>query len=605
MKMNWRLHRTWGRIHGALRPARPARARLTESSLTDRVAGFGRDEDGSLIIFGLMIMVLMLIIGGLGLDIERFETARTRLQNTADGAALHAASLTQEVDSEVLVYDYFNKAGVGSFIDDVRVSEAMNYKHVEVDADINVPTHWFNMLGIENLGTVVGSVAEESIGDVEISLVLDVSGSMGSNNKLWNLKNAAHDFVDAIYENTGDGSVSTSIVPYSTQVSAGPEILKYYNRTPISHETSHCLNFEDADFTDPAISTVDPVEQTLHFDPWTSNNFDPNDWRDREDFNMVCHDDGWRNILPYSQNTSQLKNYVSSLMSEGWTSIELGVKWGTAMLDPSFRPVVSGLIDESAVDGDFTGRPLAYNQADGLKVLVVMTDGENTEQYEMEDPYRSGASFVYAWRDEPDYYGNRDIFYSIWDGEGEPDPTAQTQTHMVETTERVCTRWSSWWGYTWCANYEYQTTYEEVEVEVLNWYVANGPEKGWRSTPYGGDDAWRLTWDQLWKDLPVRVFTDRYLSEMGGMGAERTAINNARHYIGTNEKNARTLDICAAAKSRDVYVYTIGFEAPWQAENLLEACATTPSHFFDVDGTEISQAFSAIAADINRLRLVQ
>ncbi|MDF0600141.1 pilus assembly protein TadG-related protein [Psychromarinibacter sp. C21-152] len=597
--MYWCLHRTWGladdtslsaaRVDGHPVPPR--------SAVAARLKTFRRDEDGSLIIFGLMIFTLMLIIGGLGLDLERFETARTKLQNTADGAALHAASLTQEVDSETLVNDYFSKAGVGRFIDDVRVSEALNYKHVEVDAAVNVPTHFFSWLGIENLGTVVGSVAEESIGDVEISLVLDVSGSMGSNSKLWNLKDAAGDFVDAIYGNSDEGAVSTSIVPYSTQVSAGPEIMQYFNRTPISHETSHCLNFADADFNDPAISTVDPVEQTLHFDPWTDEHdyWDPGDW-----MQVVCPQNSWKDILPYSQNTTQLKNYVNAFQATNWTSIELGVKWGAALLDPAFRPVVSGLINDNVVDDDFSGRPLAYNQADGLKVLVVMTDGQNTEQYEMEDPYRSDSSFVYAWQDSSNNY-----YYSIWDGEGEPDPAAQYQTHMEEHTERVCTNWASWWGFTWCTNYEYETTYEEVTVEVLNWYVANGPEKGWRATPYGGDDAWRLTWDQLWNKVPVEVFTDEFLAEMGGMSTERSAIKSARNYIQGSEKDTRTLAICSAAKAQNVYIYAIGFEAPSQAEDLLEACATTPSHFFDVDGTEISQAFSAIAADINRLRLIQ
>ena len=59
----------------------------------------------------------------------------------------------------------------------------------------------------------------ESIGNVEISLVLDVSGSMRNNNRLVNLKRAAKEFVQTMDDNTEDGKMSISIVPYSTQVS--------------------------------------------------------------------------------------------------------------------------------------------------------------------------------------------------------------------------------------------------------------------------------------------------------------------------------------------------------------------------------------------------
>ena len=84
----------------------------------------------------------------------------------------------------------------------------------------------------------------------------------------------------------------------------------------------------------------------------------------------------------------------------------------------------------------------------------------------------------------------------------------------------------------------------------------------------------------------------------------RSAIKNSLDYVSGSTKDTRLLNICNAVKAEDVYVYTIGFEAPSTSETLLQNCATTASHYFDVEGTQISQAFSAIAADINRLRLV-
>lgn len=582
-------------------PRSPRNGRLHKIALFSRA--FRRNEDGGLIIFSMMMFVLMLLIAGMSLDIERFETARTKLQNTADSAALAAASLTQTVPSQEIVNDYFAKADMGDFIEDVHVTSALNYKNVVVEADINVPTHFFNMIGINNLATLVDSTAEESIGDVEISLVLDVSGSMGSNSKLSNLKTAANDFIDAIYEDTADGSVSISIVPYSTQVSVGPDILSHFTDRDVEHDYSHCINWESGDFSSVAIDFDAPVEQTLHLDARTDDNWG---WSANNDlWYRECPDYGWTDILVMSENITQLKNYINAFSATDWTSIELGVKWGAALLDPSFQPVVADLVASGDADADFADRPMSYEEADGLKVLVVMTDGQNTDQYSMNEPYRTGQSDTYVFYDQWDR-----PYYSIWGGDGEPVTTVQYET--VIETESVCIDWRYVYRkgrWRWRC-YDWETTYTEVERPVMNWYLANdyssdGVSDGWRSTPYGGENATRMTWAQLWAEVPVYVFTDDYLRNMGGQTTQRDAIEAAVDYADISTKDPNTLSICSAAKANGVLIYAIGFEAPVNSELLLESCATTPSHFFDVDGAEISQAFSAIAADINRLRLIQ
>ena len=70
-------------------------------------------------------------------------------------------------------------------------------------------------------------------------------------------------------------------------------------------------------------------------------------------------------------------------------------------------------------------------------------------------------------------------------------------------------------------------------------------------------------------------------------------------------KNNRTKDICDAAKASGAIVYTIGFEAPYSGRQVLMNCASSDAHFFDVNGTEIADAFSSIATSIRKLRLTQ
>ncbi|MEM6693356.1 MAG: pilus assembly protein TadG-related protein [Pseudomonadota bacterium] len=551
------------------RPINPPQSRRAALLSKKRLAKFERDEEGSFIIFSLMMFTLMLLVAGISLDIERFETARTKLQNTADAAALAAASLTQNhFPKQEIVEDFFEKANMGTFLEDIDIDTAINATRVTVEADVNVPTHFFNMIGVNNLATRVTSVAAEAIGDVEVSLVLDVSGSMGSNNKLTNLKNAADEFIDAMYLSAAPGSVSISVVPYATQVSAGPEILQHFTSLNAAHDESHCLNMSQ--FNTTALSPTDSARQTLAFDPWTRHNqgFSPlhSLWR------VVCRSEDWLDILPFSEDINELKDYINAFQATDWTSIELGVKWGAALLDPAFRPVVDALIDDNVVGSAFSGRPSNFDQADALKVIVVMSDGQNTEHWEMKDPYRTGDSFVYV------YYDNNDRpYFSIWDGNGEPNPNVQ---------------------------------FDSDGDPINNWYLANdysndGVSDGWRSTPFGGGNATRMTWTQLWAELPVRFFTDRYLKDAKFSNNTRNKIKNARKKFNRNAKDSNTRKICTAAKDNGILIYAIGFEAPSSAEKLLKECSNSAAHFFDVDGVEISTAFNAIAADIARLRLLQ
>ena len=52
-------------------------------------------------------------------------------------------------------------------------------------------------------------------------------------------------------------------------------------------------------------------------------------------------------------------------------------------------------------------------------------------------------------------------------------------------------------------------------------------------------------------------------------------------------------------------VFAIGFEAPQRGLDAMENCASSPSHYFDVAGVEISDAFNSIARTITQLRLTQ
>jgi hypothetical protein len=64
-------------------------------------------------------------------------------------------------------------------------------------------------------------------------------------------------------------------------------------------------------------------------------------------------------------------------------------------------------------------------------------------------------------------------------------------------------------------------------------------------------------------------------------------------------------NICDAAKAKNIVIWSIGFEVTDHSANVMRNCASSPSHFFRVEGVQITEAFRAIARQINQLRLTQ
>ncbi|MGB8623866.1 MAG: Tad domain-containing protein, partial [Paracoccaceae bacterium] len=398
-----------------------------------------------MLLFGLFILILMLWAGGMAIDAMRVEATRTQLQNTLDRAVLAAADLDQSLDAKSVVEDYFDKAGLAQYldadsitVDSTRANNELSFRRVSATANAEVKSMFMQMLGIDSMIAASSGTAEEGITDLEISLILDVSGSMGSrsssgNSKIYELRQAAKDFVYYMQCNPnasrGSGAactvqpdkVSISLVPYSEQVTAGATLLDEMNVTD-EHSYSHCVTFQQDQFLTPEIDPDTPLKRTGHFDPWSNYNsgyYSSNPYA--YDNNRTCRLDSWREIRPFVADYHELENRIDDLSAGGNTSIDVGMKWGSALLDPSTRDTIEALTAKDdgsgskVVDPAFWGRPYDYTQDYSMKVIVLMTDGVNTDQHYLKPEYRSGPSPFYRNTEETDHYSiynpDRDQYY--------------------------------------------------------------------------------------------------------------------------------------------------------------------------------------------------
>lgn len=232
-----------------------------------------------MIIFALVVFIGMLVGAGMAVDFMRYETTRSRMQATLDRSILAAAALNQPLEAEAVVTDYFAKSGLDDYTLDVTVDEGINFKTVSASVSVTLSTFFLNIVGIDTLVVGASGAAEERINKLEIVLVLDVSGSMGSYSRLTNLKAAAKSFVQQIYSGTNDGDVSISIVPYNHTVILSERVAEEYNLTS-EHDYSRCARFDDEDFLTTEITPEQSLERLAHFDKSTtaSTNPIPNQW---------------------------------------------------------------------------------------------------------------------------------------------------------------------------------------------------------------------------------------------------------------------------------------------------------------------------------------
>jgi uncharacterized protein YegL len=329
---------------------------LAMRSRLGRVANrFMRREDGTITTFALMVFILMVAVAGIAIDIMRYETQRVQLQYTLDRSVLAAASVTQPLNPTDVVENYFEISGLQNYRLSVDVEEGLNFRRVEAYAELEVPTLFMHMFGVRVLTSPAEGAAEEVIQNVEVSLVLDISGSMGWGSKMTNMQTAARDFVSEMLLANEDGHgnlVSISIIPYNGMVNLGEPLESVFTLSD-EHTESSCVRFTDEQYTRTNVDIGEEIERIAHWD------FD--DYFQYDDFDSpYCPTDQYGAILPFEHDEDVLHDFIDDLNADGWTAIDLGMKMAVSLIDPSSRERINDLVDAGLVHPDYEDRPTDY-----------------------------------------------------------------------------------------------------------------------------------------------------------------------------------------------------------------------------------------------------
>lgn len=540
---------------------------LTAPSLTGGWLGrFRAQQSGAMSIFAVAASMIMLVFGGIGIDMMYTELQRNRVQNTLDRAVLAAASLENALPPQTVVESYFNAMGMGDALDGVQVANSgASGREVVATASETLPANFLRLLGIENLRAEGLAAAENGSNNIEISLVLDVSGSMAGD-KIEQLRRAAKSFVSQVLAEN-DGTVSVSVVPYNATVNIGPDLQAYLNLEDL-HDLSHCAVFDDAAFDTIAITPDQLLEQLGQFDPRSTSPISgdaPYSW---------CRRGQEAAILPHSTDVTALHAHIDAFEAWGNTAIDLGMKWGSALLDPAMAPAISAMAADGRVDPAVAARPAALSDVETMKYVVLMTDGQNTTQYDLPQDIKRGNRRTGVW-----VFDNETI-----------DPVDDTYSVLVADnagTDNDVYFWTRFWNDT---TRRYQTTIDG----------ANHPAR----------PAYELTWNDVYDRFGTQAAASVLFGQPRRDGyiswGDYNAIRRPYEPIVTDDQaDARLSEVCGVARDQGIVVYTVGVEAPARGLAAMQDCASSPAHYFDVDGDALEQTFAAIARTMTKLRLTQ
>lgn len=330
------------------------------SRIQNTLLKFHADQSGTIIpIFGLMLMAIM-IATGVSIDTARGTRISSMAASALDAAALAGAKalrLSDPTDEELtaLVLDYFNtnfqQNAANVSVQAVTVVPNRGDNSVQVTANIQVPTTIMALAGRDHMDVRVNAEAVFDVKDVEVSMMLDVSGSM-SGSKIEDLKLAARDLIEILLPTDMPHSNKVAIAPFSTAVNAGDLAASISNGTDsrgrsMSGRYTTCVTERPGA---QAYTDASPVTAKMNRRSGS------------------CPD---AEIQPLTNDLDALDDAVSAMTAGGMTAGHLGIAWASYLLSPNWA---------SVLPGDST--PVAYDNTDFRKVAILMTDGMFNNYYE-------------------------------------------------------------------------------------------------------------------------------------------------------------------------------------------------------------------------------
>lgn len=621
---------------------------------------FQRDERGVFIVFFGILALVLIATGGAVVDFTSIEQARTRTQNILDSAALglqpHVfddpdvwtqARFAQEAQD--LLNESLTDGNVSASVDGVETN-ARNGQLI-LRATITVSTPFVSLVGIQDVSARLVSEATRKRLNLEVAMVLDNSGSMGSYSRMTELKKAAKLATDILfdYEDT-QPNVFISVIPFTQYVNVGTanRTASWMSQTGASSVSQLNFDNDERDST-PFTGTVNrwSLYDGFNNEPWkgcVEARITPFDTDDTIPDNAVPDtmfqpqfgpDVGPNNDLYWDGNLNYINPDTSSSCRVPPVWVQTRTKtncssngannssnfnacsggsnsysgstneWGAAVASPPTSQPANNSVYSYYNTGTcttvYTSTQTNWspNRWTNRRTITCTYNFSDKELQERICKY-AGKSF---WGDGP---GNDCVSTAIL-------PLANVRATVKSKIDAMFPQGSTnieqgaIWGFHSLSPTEPLTegrSYDEATSKIM--IVMTDGENNVKYSDYtAGNPFGTYGWSAWGYRKDKRLLTE-----------STTPKDSAANWSDVQtEVNRRTVLACTNAKAKGIIVYTIGLSAPNSTTiQMLKDCAspsktengvTTNYWYFPTDSTQLSDVFEDIAEQLSELRLAQ
>jgi len=356
---------------------------------------FAREDRGVVLVIFLLVVIPLLLIVAVVIDFSQTLVVKRQLTSAVDSAALSLAQLpeiTDETEMENKARAYIEAHYPANAIGTLKTLSAVRDGNmVNVSAKAEIPTAFLGITGKDSWEITVNSGVFRKDNKLEVVMVLDNSGSMGSGGKMTAMKNAATDLVNTLFDadETSD-KVKVGLVPFTAAVRSNlpregnllldlglPSILNgeiFSNLLPLQTTWTvldsmrggianwgGCLRSRNEPY-----DITDAAPNPLLFNTLFSAHFKPFLGSDR--LRYANHASGSQNegcptapVQGLTNVKSTIISAISAMNANGNTNIPEGLAWGWRVISPQ-APFSTGA---------------SYADRDTIKAIILLTDGEN------------------------------------------------------------------------------------------------------------------------------------------------------------------------------------------------------------------------------------
>ena len=316
-----------------------------QKNIKQNLKGFFKGQSGNVALMTAFALFTAIGLVGIAVDVNQAHSARERLQSTTDALALLASrdGLQDQADLQAAADAYFAQAYPGVTGERVEVlSITRTGNRVDVETSNNIDTQFSHIFGRDTVDVRVSASSIFAQRSLDVALVLDITGSMSwpttgsSGTKLESLQVASTRLMNT-FESLDNDRLRVSIVPFAQYVNIGEDQRgEPWLRENGTTGSNVCVGSRPAPFNRMAAANSANRVPVIPGAPCRTP------------------------IQPLTKNFNALRTTINNFIADGFTYTPTGLLWGWRTLD-SRAPFT-----EAASSGV------------GDKVLILMTDGENT-----------------------------------------------------------------------------------------------------------------------------------------------------------------------------------------------------------------------------------